>query len=139
MKKRWLHILKLNAVKALALGALVFAVPSVSSAHSFFYPASASNVFFSKEDAEKNITNVKANYNPVAEQISLSFKLAKSSTVSIKLMDALGNEVMNLLNTNLEAGNQNHSFDTNEKVKPGFYFIRVTSDSETVVKRISVK
>ena len=92
-----------------------------------------------KDDSEKNITNVKVMFNPVAEQISISFKLTKQSTVSIKLMDALGNEVMNLLNSNLESGTQNHSFDTNEKVTPGFYFVRVTSGSETIIKRLAIR
>ena len=54
-------------------------------------------------------------------------------------MDALGNEVLHLYSGNLDEGNQNHLFDTNERVSPGFYFLRVASGSETVVKRISIK
>lgn len=92
-----------------------------------------------KENADKIITNVKASYNPVVEQIVVSFKLAKQSAVTIKLMDALGNEVLHLYSGNLDEGNQNHLFETNEKVAPGFYFLRVASGSETVVKRISIK
>ncbi len=92
-----------------------------------------------KETADKLITNVKASYNPVVEQIVVSFNLAKQSSVTIKLMDALGNEVLHLFNGNLDEGNQNHLFDSNEKVTPGFYFLRVASGSETIVKRISIK
>jgi hypothetical protein len=92
-----------------------------------------------KETADKLITNVKASYNPVVEQIVVSFNLAKQSSVTIKLMDALGNEVLPLFNGNLDEGNQNHLFDTNEKVTPGFYFLRVASGAETIVKRISIK
>lgn len=92
-----------------------------------------------KDTADKLITNVKASYNPVVEQIVVSFNLAKQSSVTIKLMDALGNEVLHLFNGNLDEGNQNHLFDTNEKVTPGFYFLRVASGSETIVKRISIK
>ena len=54
-------------------------------------------------------------------------------------MDALGNEVLHLFNGNLDEGNQNHLFDSNEKVTPGFYFLRVASGAETIVKRISIK
>ncbi|MGE8242477.1 MAG: hypothetical protein ACN6PD_07195, partial [Sphingobacterium sp.] len=36
------------------------------------------------KDTEKLINNVKVFYNPIAEQVNLSFKLAKSSSVSIK-------------------------------------------------------
>lgn len=91
------------------------------------------------EAAEKVVTNVKVMYNPVAEQISVSFKLTKQSNVAIKLMDALGNEVLNLSNSTLDAGNQNLSFETEGKVSPGFYFVRVGSGTETVVKRISIR
>lgn len=91
------------------------------------------------QEAEKVITNVKVMYNPVAEQISVSFKLTKQNNVAIKLMDALGNEVLNLSNSSLEAGNHNLSFETEGKVSPGFYFVRVGSGTETVVKRISIR
>lgn len=94
----------------------------------------------SKEtESEKSLANVKASYNPVAEQINVSFKLSKQGTVSIKLMDALGNEVLNLANSTLESGTHNLSFETSGKVAAGFYFVRVMSGIETVVKRVSIR
>lgn len=92
-----------------------------------------------KDDVEKLITNVKSSYNPVVGQIIVSYNLAKQTHVSIKLMDALGNEVLDLFNGSLEEGNQHHLFDASEKITPGFYFLRVGSGAETVVKRISIK
>lgn len=97
------------------------------------------NVKNHKEETEKLITNVMASYNPVVGQILVSFNLAKQSAVTIKLMDALGNEVLNLYNGNLEEGTNSHVFETAEKINPGFYFLRVASGAETVVKRISIK
>lgn len=91
------------------------------------------------EELDRAITNVKVFYNPVAEQISVSFKLAKDNLVTIKVMDALGNEVMSLLNENLDGGTQSLSFDTNSKLQPGFYFVRVNSGTESVIKRISIR
>lgn len=93
----------------------------------------------SEEEAEKLINNVKVFYNPIAEQITANFKLSKQGNVAIKVMDALGNEVLNLMNGRLDAGMQNLSFDSNGKLTTGFYFVRVTSGAETVVKRISVR
>lgn len=90
-------------------------------------------------DNEKLINTVKVFYNPVADQISVSFKLGKQNNVSIKVMDALGNETLQLLNTNLEAGVQTLTFETNNKLATGFYFVRVAAGSETVVKRISIR
>lgn len=100
---------------------------------------SSSRILFSDAESDKTITNVKASYSPVAEQIIVSFKLSKQSVVSIKLMDALGNEVLTLSNGTLEEGMNNLSFETEGKVSSGFYFLRVMSGLETVVKRISVR
>ena len=88
--------------------------------------------------SDKLLSSVKVFPNPIVDQISLSFRLDKQSNVSIKVMDALGNEVMTLLNQDLDAGPQSHVFDTNNKLTNGFYFIRVSAGTETVVKRISV-
>src|SRR5690606_33540429 len=89
-------------------------------------------------DNEKLLSSVKVFPNPIVDQISLSYRLSKRSTVSIKVMDALGNEVMTLLDQELDAGPQSHAFNTDNKLTNGFYFIRVSAATETVVKRISV-
>lgn len=91
------------------------------------------------QESEKLINNVKVFYNPVAEQITLNFTLGQQNTVVIKIMDALGNEALNLMNGRLDAGLQSLSFDTDGKLSTGFYFVRVSSGTETVVKRISVR
>ncbi|MBA8988507.1 T9SS type A sorting domain-containing protein [Sphingobacterium cellulitidis] len=92
-----------------------------------------------EEDNDKLINNVKVFYNPISEQISVNFKLAKGSNITIKVMDALGNEVLSLHNGNLDSGMQNLSFDTQQKLSQGFYFVRVSGGSDTIVKRISIK
>src|SRR5690606_14090911 len=45
----------------------------------------------------KTLSNVKIYPNPVSEQLNLSFRLSKETGVSIKIMDALGNEINTLL------------------------------------------
>ncbi|GEM69896.1 hypothetical protein SMI01S_35020 [Sphingobacterium mizutaii NBRC 14946 = DSM 11724] len=92
-----------------------------------------------EEDNDKLINNVKVFYNPISEQISVTFKLAKVNNITIKVMDALGNEVLSLHNGSLDAGMQNLSFDTQQKLSEGFYFVRVSGGSETIVKRISIR
>lgn len=91
------------------------------------------------EENDKVINNVKVFFNPISDEIAVNFKLSRTSTVVIKVMDALGNEVLNLHNANLEEGMQNLSFDTQQKLSEGFYFVRVSSGTETIVKRISVR
>ncbi len=89
-------------------------------------------------DADKLLSSVKVFPNPVVDQISLSYRLGKKATVTIKVMDALGNEVMTLLQQELDAGPQSQVFETSNKLTNGFYFIRVSAGTETVIKRISV-
>jgi len=89
-------------------------------------------------DSDKVLSNVKVFPNPVTEYINLSYRLNKDQVVKIKVMDALGNEVLTLLNQKVEAGNQNHSFEIQNRLSTGIYFVRVAVGTETVVKRISV-
>lgn len=129
--------------KTICAGLLLSATVYATHAHGKSVGYVESNYLLALEakdqGADKMITNVKVMYNPVASQINTSFKLTKQSNISIKLMDALGNEVLNLSNSPLDAGNHNLSFETEGKVSAGFYFVRVSSGTETVVKRISIR
>ncbi len=89
-------------------------------------------------DNDKLISGVKVFPNPVSDQINLTFNLGKDNQVSIKVMDALGNEITTLLSQRLSAGEQNHTFSIQNKLNSGYYFIRVVAGTETVIKRISV-
>jgi len=92
----------------------------------------------SGSENEKLLSNVKVFPTQVSDQVNLSFKLNKDSNVSIKVMDALGNEVTTLLSQRLNAGDQNNTFNIGNKLNQGFYFIRVVAGTETIVKRIEV-
>jgi hypothetical protein len=90
-------------------------------------------------ESDKILSNVKVFPNQVSDQVSLSFKLNKDSNVSVKIMDALGNELSTLLSQQrLSAGEQNNTFSISNKLNQGYYFIRVIAGTETVVKRIEV-
>lgn len=113
--------------------------PSVRTFSPYTIDGHASFGDSNTKDAEKLINTVKVFYNPIAEQINLSFRLSKASTVSIKVMDALGNEILQLMNGNLDSGIQTLSFEHGGKLTTGFYFVRVVAGSETVVKRFSIR
>lgn|SRR5690606_6693848 len=89
-------------------------------------------------EAAKTLSNVKIYPNPISEQLNLTFKLSKKVNVSIKIMDALGNEINTLLSEQLEEGNQVHTFSIKSNLNSGFYFIRIMAGTETVVKRIQI-
>lgn len=118
------------------MGSVVFASQNKVTENSFML---IYDKFMDKDDSEKLITNAKVFYNPISTQISASFKLNKQSVVVVKVMDALGSEVLNLMNDTLDEGVQNLTFDTNEKLTPGFYFVRLTAGNDTIVKRISIR
>lgn len=118
----------------------VVALQSTISLYASNFPSTiVSESKFTADDQEKVVSNVKVFFNPISQQITVSLKLNKQNTVIIKVMDALGNEVLALMNGALEVGNQNLNFDTNEKLTAGFYFVRVSVGAEAVVKRISVR
>ena len=143
MRRNLLRATYLTLITALTLCSGVVRVYAMSPDDYTYLQASwdSRDVFGDNtaKDSEKLINNVKVFYNPIAEQVNLSFKLAKSSSVSIKVMDALGNEILQLMNGNLDAGVQNLSFEHGGKLTTGFYFARVVAGSETVVKRFSVR
>lgn len=99
---------------------------------------SAKSVSAVSLDIQKPIDNVKVYPNPVAEQLNLSYSLKKEGLVTIKILDVLGNEVYTLLNQKLPAGAQNNKFIIESKLNTGFYFVRIISGSDSIVKRISV-
>src|SRR5690606_13712749 len=75
---------------------------SIFSPFRQFFPSRSSR------PQDKLISNVKIFPNPVADQINLSFRLDKQAEVSIKVMDALGNEVMTLLYQQFDSGDLSH-------------------------------
>lgn len=112
-------------------------------------PPKASRSFFSSwflqpfrsastQETEKIIANVRVFPSPAVETLNITFRLGQRADVSVKVMDALGNEMLTLLNQTLDAGNQNQSFEIQGKLNAGVYFLRVTAGTETVIKRISV-
>ncbi|MBD1423617.1 T9SS type A sorting domain-containing protein [Sphingobacterium chuzhouense] len=127
------------SIAMLSIGNAMHISTVIGKTNTAIHSFSNFTTYSNDQESEKLINNVKVFYNPVAEQITLNFTLSQQNTVVIKVMDALGNEVLNLMNGRLDAGLQSLSFDTDGKLSTGFYFVRVSSGTETVVKRISVR
>lgn len=87
---------------------------------------------------DKILNNVKVYPNPISDQLNLSFNISKEATVTVKIMDVLGNEITTLLSERVGAGDQNKPFQIASRITSGFYFIRVSVGSEVITKRISV-
>ncbi|MEO6520503.1 MAG: T9SS type A sorting domain-containing protein [Mucilaginibacter sp.] len=91
-----------------------------------------------KFDQDKLLSNVQVFPNPITDQINLRYYVAKNSNVSIKIMDVLGNEVITLFSQRVDPGEQKFTFNLNNKLSSGFYFIRMMVGTEAVMKRISI-
>jgi hypothetical protein len=62
--------------------------------------------------------------NPFNPSTSIKFSLAVDSKVTLTVFDVLGQEVVQLLNSNVSAGVQNYSFDASG-LNSGVYFYRI--------------
>ncbi len=123
--------------------AFMFKMTSLKTASSTDKPVStknqpAKNLSLLTVDLQKPIDNVKIYPNPVADQLNLSYFLKKDGLVTIKILDVLGNDIYTLLNQRMLAGAQTNKFIIESKLNTGFYFVRIVSGSDSIVKRISV-
>jgi hypothetical protein len=99
---------------------------------------STTKVSVAKTD-DKLLSNVQVYPNPVTtDQINLKYEISRSSNVTIKVVDVLGNEIITLYSQRVEPGEKSFSYQLNNKLARGFYFIRFVAGTESVIKRISV-
>ncbi len=91
-----------------------------------------------KEKNEKSLTVLKIYPNPLVEQLNISLRLDKSTNLSIKITDLLGNEIVTLLNEKASPGEHTKTFNVPAKLNAGIYFLRIVAGGEPIIKRISV-
>jgi len=77
--------------------------------------------------------------NPVDESALISFNLDKSNFVKITIYNVVGQEVLNLLNSNLSAGSHSYSVQRTELGSAGVYFVKTTVGNQTMTKKLIVK
>jgi hypothetical protein len=87
---------------------------------------------------DKLLNNVQIYPNPVTDQINLKYELSRTSSVSIKVLDILGNDIITLYSQREDAGEKTFNYYLNSKLTRGFYFVRIVAGTEYVTKRISV-
>lgn len=102
-----------------------------------YYPTT-NNILKLKEKGGKTLTVLKIYPNPVEEQLNISFRLEAETTLSIKITDLLGNEIVTLANGRAPYGEQTRTFTMPTKLNSGIYFLRIVAGGEPIIKRISV-
>jgi hypothetical protein len=128
----YLHLLKSRNAKNSFKNGLHLVLPPLKPAF-----ISTTKVNVTRVD-DKLLNNVEVYPNPVTDQINLKYELSRNSTVTIKIMDVLGNDIITLFSQRVDPGEKNFNYPINSKLTRGFYFVRIVAGTESVIKRISV-
>ena len=75
--------------------------------------------------------------NPIQDRSKVHFYIDKSQKVSLVLYNSLGVRVMNLLDATISKGVHNVTIES-MNLESGLYFIKLTTDQKTLVKRVKV-
>jgi hypothetical protein len=127
----YLHYHKKNKQSYLKNG-LSFSLPPLK-------PGIVSTVKINVPKADdKLLQDVDVFPNPANDQLNFKFTLSHNSNVSIKIMDVLGNDVLDVVQQRLDMGEQKYSISIANKLSRGFYFARFTAGTESVIKRVSI-
>jgi hypothetical protein len=87
--------------------------------------------------SQVSLTEFNAYPNPFSSSLNVSFRLDQDTQVKIAIMDMSGRVVEMVADRTYEAGQHNIVY-TNSSLKAGVYFMRITHNGGTDVKRIVV-
>jgi len=87
---------------------------------------------------DKLLSDVEVYPNPATDQINLKYVVSRNTNVSIKIMDVLGNDILNVFQQRVDLGEQKFTYSISNKLSRGFYFVKIVAGTESVIKRISI-
>ncbi|MBK0380524.1 T9SS type A sorting domain-containing protein [Mucilaginibacter segetis] len=88
---------------------------------------------------DKLLTNIQVYPNPITDQVfNIKYTVTRGAFVNVKIMDVLGNDVITVQSQRVEVGDQTISYNLNNRLSRGFYFLRIAAGTETVNQRISI-
>jgi hypothetical protein len=76
--------------------------------------------------------------NPAGGQVAVRFSLPETGAARLAVYDALGREVVELVDEDLPAGAHSVLFDAGG-LAPGVYVLRVEADGAAVARRMAVR
>jgi hypothetical protein len=102
----------------------------------YLYTDFTTGIFDSKVHVSLNEYHLHQNYpNPFNPSTKISFTIAQTDYVSLKVYDVLGNEVTTLINEEKPAGEYEVEFD-GERLTSGIYFYQLKSGSYVQTKKM---
>ncbi|RVU00027.1 T9SS type A sorting domain-containing protein [Mucilaginibacter limnophilus] len=88
---------------------------------------------------EKLLSNVQVYPNPVTnQQLNVSYEVSRNTNITIKIVDLLGNDIATIFSQRVESGDQKFSYNLNNKLSRGFYFVRIMAGTESTIKKLSI-
>lgn len=100
-------------------------------------PPNIGIVGLEEHSKEENVTVLGIYPNPANFQFFVQFSLSKSEEIRLDLFDLSGKYIKNLNNSKLDKGVYNLSFNKND-LPSGIYFLRFTSESSVISKKIVI-
>ncbi len=87
-----------------------------------------------------NGLNLTAYPNPFSENTTVAYELAISTSVEISMTDVLGKQIVLLPEANQTAGKHQFLLHKNElNLSPGIYFLKLTTDSGSLITKLSIQ
>ncbi len=109
------------------------------------YTASKSFVSSGKSAIEENeiivspIIEVKQLFpNPTNGEININFSIKKAANYTIELLDTKGAVLEILMDNNLNEGLQQFNYQLKNEYSKGIYFVKISTDKSTTLKRIVI-
>ncbi|CAN5539135.1 hypothetical protein BH10BAC1_BH10BAC1_11200 [soil metagenome] len=101
------------------------------------YTSKAYKVVATGVEENTQVSNVNVYPNPMTNNATVNFNVLTANNVSIILVNALGQTVMNENLGNVAAGEQSYSLDAS-KLDNGFYFLNITVGNNTITKKVAI-
>ncbi len=89
------------------------------------------------EASNKNNFKLELFPNPTQTITNISYKITKSSVVTIDVVDMVGKTVLTITNSFQNSGSHNLQFNS-ELLKNGLYFLRIQSQNQSQIVKFSV-
>jgi hypothetical protein len=83
------------------------------------------------------VSDVNVYPNPMTNNATVNFNMVAENTVSIAVVNALGQSVLNENLGNMAAGEQTYSLDAS-KLNNGFYFLNITVGNNVITKKVAI-
>ncbi|MCX6296371.1 MAG: T9SS type A sorting domain-containing protein [Bacteroidetes bacterium] len=122
-----------GSATVVAAGVNVIAVTSFTTD---FY-SNAYKIIATGIEENQSVGNVTVYPNPITNNATVNFNMVKENNVSIVVVNALGQSVLNENLGSMPAGDQTYSLDAT-KLENGLYFLNITVGNNTITKKVAI-